>query len=90
MISLNLTYIVCFDDTGDYLSSELYSILFKDTSSANLNFSLSMVFVIYPGILLTLSMINIFLSAVEILHAMILALSLMVFTGAVLVLSLDH
>ena len=90
MIPLILTYIMCFDDTDDYLSSELYSILFKDTSSANLNFNLSMVLVISPGIFLTLSMIKIFLSTVEILHAMILALSLVGFTGAALVLSLDN
>ena len=44
---------MCFDDTDDYLSSELYSILFKDTSPENLNFNLSMVLMISPSILLT-------------------------------------
>ena len=69
---------------------EFYSILFEDTSPGNLNFNLSMILVIYPGILLTLSMIKILLPAIEILYATILALYLMVFIGAVTVLSLDH
>ena len=53
MIPLKLTYIVCFDDTDAYLSSELYSILFKDTSPAYLNFSLSVKLMISLDILLT-------------------------------------
>ena len=53
MVQLKITYIVCFDNTDDYISSKLYSIFFKYTSPENLNFNLSMVFVISPGILLT-------------------------------------
>ena len=53
IIPLQFTHIVYFDDNDDYLSPELYSILFKYTSPAYLNFNLSMVLVIYPGILLT-------------------------------------
>ena len=44
---------MCFDDADESLTSELYLILFKDTSLAKSIFNLSIVLVISPGILLT-------------------------------------